>query len=319
MADQINTDESNSYLVLLRNTLEKREKEIKKLTRELSKQKDEINTQKEIIENQRDVALRQRDEIAQHQKDIMASFMYASRIQAALLSSDRLFDAYFQNYFILYKPRDIVSGDFYWMHQGEKKVVVTAADSTGHGVPGAFMSLMGMVFLNEIVATAGVEKPDQILEMMREKIISAFGQDISRERINAGMDLALITIDQEEMNLDYAGAFNPAIIIRNKEVIELKGDKMPIGYHPYLMEHHFTSQSFELKKGDRIYLFSDGYVDQFGWRNNKKYMKKNFKKLLLEVQKVPMKAQKMLLENSFKNWKGDLDQVDDIVVLGMEI
>lgn len=303
----------------LKEQLATAQKMIRELEKDLVLQKSEIDAQKEIIESQRDVALRQRDEVAFQQKEITASFTYASRIQSALLTSEDQFDKNLRDYFILYKPRDIVSGDFYWMTSNESRIVLTAADATGHGVPGAFMSLMGMVFLNDIVESMGMDDPATVLEQMRMRITSAFGKEEGKDHINAGMDMSLISIDRETLELKYAGAFNPIAIIRDGELTELSANKMPIGYHPYLMEKHFKNHSWQLQTGDRIYLYSDGFIDQFGWRNNKKFMKKNFKELLVDIQNVPLRAQRVLLENSLNNWKGDLEQVDDIIVIGIEV
>lgn len=308
-----------SLKAILIKQLEAREREIVRLKKELLLQKDEIDVQKEIIENQRDVAVRQRDEILFQQNEITASFVYASTIQSAMLSSESQFKKEFADYFILYKPRDIVSGDFYWLTKRNNKLILTAADATGHGVPGAFMSVMGMVFLNEIVNSLEITEPKTILEVLREKVVNAFTQDEGEYKVNAGMDLSLVSIDIADMNLEFSGALNSGFLIREGKVNELKADKMPIGYHPYLMDRRFSNTLFDIQKGDRLYLFSDGFADQFGWRNNKKFMKKNFKKLLLEIQDVPLRSHRLLLENSFNNWKGDLEQVDDIVVIGVQI
>jgi len=293
--------------------------EIKRLNKELLIQSEEINSQKEIIETQLDVAVQKRDEIIFQKKEITSSIIYAQRIQNALLTDEQLFRKHLKEYFILYKPKDIVSGDFYWMHHSDGKTILVAADSTGHGVGGAFMSLMGIVFLNEIVVSMGLSQPKKILESIRYKIINSLEHKGAAETINAGMDVACICIDHDAKELQYAGAFNSAIIIRNGELIELPADKMPIGNHPYLNDNPFTNHTIQLEDDDSIYLYSDGYIDQFGWRNNKKFMKRNFKNLLLEIQNVPMKAQRLLMENSFQNWKGDLDQLDDVLVIGVQV
>jgi len=317
--NKTNNISDKDLIQALQKQIEEEEREIKRLIRELAVQKEEVTVQKEIIENQRDSALRQRDEIVSQQKEITASFTYASRIQDAMLTSSTIFEKHLKDYFIFYKPRNIVSGDFYWMTEKNDKIIVTAADATGHGVPGAFMSLMGIVFLNEIVNSLEITTPHEILERMRKKVVAAFEREDGRDTVNAGMDLALVSIDIQNMKLQFSGAFNPVCIYRKEELIELPGDKIPVGFHPYLMDNKFITKDFKLLKGDRIFLFSDGFIDQFGWRSNKKYLKRNFKNLLLENQSVPLKAQRLLLENALNNWKGDLEQVDDIVVLGFEI
>jgi len=295
------------------------QKEIRKLKKELVIQESEIDAQKELIENQRDVALRQRDQIASQQKEIRSSFTYASRIQTALLTSEDMFHLNFRDHFIVYKPKDIVSGDFYWMTEKEGMLLIAAADATGHGVPGAFMSLMGIVLLNEIVDYLGVTEPAEVLEIMRSRIIEAFSSEGGKERISAGMDMTLVCIEKESLEMKFSGAFNPVYIIRKGELTEIQPNKMPIGYHPYMMDKSFNSHTYQLQEGDRLYLTSDGYIDQFGWRNNKKFMKRKFRELLKEIQSVPVAAQKVLLENRLENWKGDLEQLDDILVLGIEI
>jgi serine phosphatase RsbU (regulator of sigma subunit) len=299
--------------------LAEKDEEIARLTESLSNKSKALDNQYDVIETQIDVALRQRDEITNQKKEITSSILYAKRIQTALLPVEAEFKKHLKDYFILYKPKDIVSGDFYWMHHQNDKTVIIAADSTGHGVAGAFMSLMGIVYLNEIVVGKGIVQPHQILELMRKKILDSFNSEGKTESINAGMDVAAITIYQGKRKLEYSGAFNSAYIIRNEELKELKANKMPLGNHPSLNNEKFALHEHKIEEGDSLYLFSDGFFDQFGWRNNKKFMKKNFKNLLLEIQNVPMRAQRLLLENSFNNWKGDLEQIDDVLVMGIEL
>jgi serine phosphatase RsbU (regulator of sigma subunit) len=299
--------------------LDEKDREINRISKELLIQKEEIESQREVIETQRDVAVSQRDEIIFQKKEITSSITYAKRIQSALLTRDDVFKRHFADHFIFYKPKDIVSGDFYWMQENKNRIIVAAADSTGHGVPGAFMSLMGVVFLNEIVEGMGIVQPNRILNLMREKIIKSLGQEGRKEDPDDGMDIAVIAIDQQNSVLQFAGAFNPVYIIRNGELFELKADRMPLGFAHFYRDTTFSNHEFQIKANDSIYMFSDGYVDQFGWRSNKKYMTSNFKNLLTEIQNVPMKAQKLLLENTLNNWKGDLEQVDDILVIGLQI
>ena len=180
------------------------------------------------------------------------------------------------------------------------------------------MSMIGTVFLNEIVEGKGIVKPDHILNNLREKIIHSLGQEGRRNDSKDGMDISVIAINKNKKVLDYAGAFNQVYVVREGELIELKADRMPIGYHQ-LKDPPFSNQDLSLKANDRIYMFTDGIVDQFGWRNNKKFMIKKFKELLLEIQNVPMRAQKLIFENTFNNWKGDIEQFDDILVMGFQI
>jgi serine phosphatase RsbU (regulator of sigma subunit) len=299
--------------------LVQKEEEIATLTALLSNKRLEISTQSEIIETQIDVAIRQRDEIMNQQKEITSSILYARRIQTALLPGKEEFNQCLDDYFIFYKPKDIVSGDFYWMHNENKKTVIIAADSTGHGVSGAFMSMMGIVFLNEIIVGRGILQPNLILDLLRKKILDSFKSEGKVENINAGMDISAITILWEKRKLEFSGAFNSIYIIRDGELSELKADKMPLGDHPSLNDKKFTLHKHLFEEGDAVYLFSDGFVDQFGWRTNKKFMKQNFINLLIQIQNIPMRAQQLLLENAFNNWKGDFEQIDDVMVLGIQL
>lgn len=278
----------------------------------------EIIQKNEEIETQRDLAETQWDRISAQKNELTDSITYASRIQSALLPESGYFSKIFSDYFILNKPKDIVSGDFYWLSIKGNKTIIAVADCTGHGVPGAFMSMLGVEFLNEIVNNLGIVQPNKILNNMRDRIIKSMGQTGKSGEAMDGMDIALVSIDLENDSLQYAGAFNPLFIIRNNNLSEINGDRMPLGFH-LKIDKPFTNHEIEIKANDSIYLFSDGYKDQFGWRSNKKFNLDNFRKLLLSVQNVPMKAQKLLLENNLKNWMGDMEQIDDIMVIGIRI
>ncbi|MCK5135688.1 MAG: SpoIIE family protein phosphatase [Bacteroidales bacterium] len=294
------------------------QKDIDLKTKEVNIQNEEIESQKEIIETQRDVALKQRDEIATQKQAITDSIRYASRIQSALLPFEETFLNSFSDYFILYLPKDIIGGDFYWISKKHNITVVAAADCTGHGVPGALMSIMGMTFLDEIVNNLGIVQPDLILNNLRQRIINTLGQKGSYGETSDGMDIALFTIDYVSNKLQYSGAFNHLLIVRNDTMTELKADRMPLAYYTGI-NTPFTKHEFDISANDSIYIYSDGYSDQFGWREGKKYKLRRFKDLLMNFQDVPMKGQKVLLENELNNWKGDVDQLDDILVLGMQI
>jgi len=274
-------------------------------------QKNEIIQKSEEIETQR-------DEISAQKKEITDSINYAQRIQYALLPKNDVFRKIFSDYFIFYRPKDIVSGDFYWISNKNGKTVIAASDCTGHGVPGAFMSILGVEFLNEIVNNIGIVQPNRILNNMRDRIIKTMGQTGKAGETGDGMDIALVSIDIENYTLQYAGAFNPLFIIKNNNLSEIKGDRMPLGFYKKI-DKPFTNHEIQIKSNDSIYLFSDGYKDQFGWRSDKKFNMNNFRELLLSVQNVPMKAQKLLLENNLKNWMGDMEQIDDIMVVGLRI
>jgi serine phosphatase RsbU (regulator of sigma subunit) len=298
--------------------LEHQRKEIMQKNEEIEIQREEIGLQKEQVEIQRDLAEKQRDEISVQKKALTDSIRYASRIQSALLPESESFCSVFSDYFILNKPKDIVSGDFYWFSQKNGIMVVAVADCTGHGVPGALMSVLGMKFLDEIVNDAGITQPDRILNHLKERIIKSLGQTGKAGETTDGMDIALVSIDLVKNSLQFAGAFNPLYIIRNNKLREIKGDRMPLGFQ-MRMNTPFTNHEILIEANDSIYLFTDGYADQYGWRSNKKLNVKNFRELIMSIQNVPMKAQKILLENDLKNWMGDLEQIDDIMILGIKI
>jgi serine phosphatase RsbU (regulator of sigma subunit) len=317
-----NKEKTFLYLILRDITLQKQNlklleslsTEIILKNEEIEILREEIESQKEKNEMQRDLAEKQQDEILAQKKALTDSIRYASRIQSALHPESKLFSKMFSDYFILNKPKDIVSGDFYWISAKEDKTVVAVADSTGHGVPGAFMSLLGMEFLEETVLNLGITQPDRILDNLRDHIIKSMGQTGKAGETHDGMDVTLISIDMANYSLQYAGAWNPLLIIRNNNIIEIKGDRMPLGYQ-MRTNKPFTNHDLQIKPNDSIYLF----MDQFGWRSGKKFYMHNFRELLLSIQNVPMKAQKILLENNLKNWMGDLEQVDDIMVIGLQI
>ncbi|MFH0755990.1 MAG: SpoIIE family protein phosphatase [Bacteroidota bacterium] len=292
--------------------------ELKRLRKEAHMQKDEIESQKEVIETQRDVAFLQRDEISLQQTEIKSSILYARRIQSALLPSLKAFETHFPESFMLFKPKDIVSGDFFWISSEQNRIVVAAGDCTGHGVPGALMSMLGISFLNEIVNINGIVRADQILNNLRKRIIQSLNQKGARGETQDGMDMSIISVSSDKKSMEYSGAFNSLFLFRNSALHEFRGDRMPLGFSRE-GENPFTVHQIELLPDDVIYLYTDGYYDQFGWRENKKMLLKNFKKLLLDIQGMPMDAQEKVLESHLAVWKGDLEQLDDILVIGLKI
>jgi serine phosphatase RsbU (regulator of sigma subunit)/ligand-binding sensor domain-containing protein len=280
---------------------------------------------------------RQRDQIEKQHDEITASIKYAKRIQRALLPPDELLFSRLPNHFVLFKPRDVVSGDFYWMKQEGDLTLITAADCTGHGVPGAFMSMLGMAFLNEIVKNGGVLTAGRILTQLRDKVKTSLRQTGKEGEAKDGMDIAFCVIDKKTRKLQYAGAYNPLFLIRDKNkpapekmdcirtvssethtLYEVKADKMPIGIHISEKEN-FTNFQLDLLENDTLYMFSDGYADQIGGPKNRKFMSKHFKQLLLDIQHEPMDQQKRSLNLTIENWKGSLEQVDDIVLIGIRV
>jgi serine phosphatase RsbU (regulator of sigma subunit) len=273
-----------------------------------------ISMQKDEIEQQRDLAAAQRDQIAYQKKHITDSIMYAKRIQTALIPSLELFSDKLEH-FVLYKPLAIVSGDFYWVSTIEKKQIIICADCTGHGVPGAFMSMLGVTLLNEIVNGKHIFMPDQIIENLRQGVIRSFNQVVDEDTVKDGMDIAVCTVDFEKDKLYFSGANNPLYLIRRGELVHYRGDKMPVAIH-YRMQP-FTLHEIEITKGDEFYIFSDGFVDQFGGPKQKKFMSSQFKETLVALNDVPMIKQAGRLDEIFEGWRGDSPQVDDVTLIGV--
>lgn len=278
---------------------------VRERTAEIMKQKEEIEAQ--------------RDKIADQNKNITDSIEYARRIQTAILPPGDYVKELLPQRFILFLPRDIVSGDFYWLTKLNRRIISVAADCTGHGVPGGFMSMLGIAFLNEIVnkspddVTAG-----KILDQLREQVIASLHQTGKSGETQDGMDVSLFILDWENKSIEFAGANNPLIIIRNKKIIEIKGDKMPIGIHDRA-DMPFTNHIVDLKDGDVIYTFSDGYQDQFGGPKGKKFMVKRLKNMLLDICGKPMQEQRDILLKELEEWQGSFERVDDIIVMGVRI
>jgi serine phosphatase RsbU (regulator of sigma subunit) len=256
--------------------------------------------------------------LVQKNKDITDSITYAKRIQQAILPPDRLVKKLLPESFILYKPKDIVSGDFYWVTEWGNKVMFAAVDCTGHGVPGAFMSIVGQNILSQSVNEYGLSRPNLILNALNKGVSRTLGKD-SDNVLRDGMDLALCAIDLKEMKMEFSGAMNPAWVLRDTEIIELKGNKFPIGSYVDGADQHFENTEFQLKKGDRIYVFTDGYADQFGGPKGKKFKYKNIKTLLLDTRHESMDRQLEILDRTIESWRGNLEQIDDILVMGVKI
>ena len=303
--------------------LELKNKEILHQKEEIQAQRDAIEEQNHEIEAQRDLATQQRDQISIQKRKITDSIEYASRIQNAVLPPVEYVNKILPEHFILFKPRDIVSGDFYWITQIPNKdnkgtkTVVAAADCTGHGVPGAFMSMLGISFLNEIVNKNELTRANEILNLLRENVKTSLHQTGRFDEPADGMDIALCIIDNETNQLQYAGAHNPLYLIREGELSEIEADKMPIGISVF-KEQSFTNNEIQLEKDDVIYIFSDGYADQFGGENNRKFLSRNFKQLLIDNHKQSMENQKEILDNNFVQWQGKNKQIDDVLVIGLK-
>lgn len=253
----------------------------------------------------------QKEELAQKNKDITDSIRYAKRIQFAILPPK----SPFPDTFILFKPKDIVSGDFYWFTEVDGKEFIAAVDCTGHGVPGAFMSIIGHNSLNKIVKQYGILDPGRILTELNREVVETLHHTSEDGDVYDGMDLSLITFDKGNMEINYAGAYNSMYMVRNDELIETKADRQPIGLAAGTTKI-FNTQVVKVQKGDVIYLFSDGYADQFGGEKLKKFKSKNMKELLVQISGEPIERQRIILEDSIEKWRGNVEQVDDILVIG---
>ncbi|MES2138130.1 MAG: tetratricopeptide repeat protein [Bacteroidota bacterium] len=250
-------------------------------------------------------------------KDITDSIHYAKRIQDALLRDEEHTSLHLPEHFILYIPKDIVSGDFYWGAEKSGHWYFAAVDCTGHGVPGAVMSMLGISFLNDIVSSDQLPSPAEVLDRLREKVVKELRQTGEAGGSKDGMDISIARLDLTTFELQWAGANNSLTFIRNGELEEIKANKQPIGYHPE--NSPYTNHEIQLQKGDSIYIFSDGYADQFGGPKGKKLSHKKLKNLLNIHNYLPMKEQKILLKKRFTEWKGSLEQVDDVCVFGVRV
>jgi serine phosphatase RsbU (regulator of sigma subunit) len=309
---------------------------IRETNRKIEAQKNEIESQRDEIEKTRDKIQLQHDLVYSQKEMITDSISYAQRIQSALLPSAEQLNELVPEHFVVFKPKDIVSGDYYWVKEVLDHVVIVGADCTGHGVPGAFMSMLGMTLLNDLISDRCFNAPSAILEQMRLKIKGLLVQNGGSEEQKDGMDMALAIFNKNNRELHFAGANNPVYIIRDKNIpggkelepyistegedyqlYEIKGDKQPMGVH--WEETSFRTHSIMLREDDTFYIFSDGIVDQYGGPNRKKYKSLNFKRLLLSIQRESMQRQGQIVENTFETWKGDIEQIDDVSVIGVKI
>jgi serine phosphatase RsbU (regulator of sigma subunit)/CHASE3 domain sensor protein len=281
------------------------EQKVEERTAEVVRQKQEIEMQKikmEVLFN--------------HVTD---SIKYAKRIQEAILPPDHLFKNLLPQSFVYYKPKDIVSGDFYWLEKIGSKVFFAAVDCTGHGVPGAFMSIVGHNQLKQVVSNITDHKPAIILDELSKGVSESLHQHYDGSTAKDGMDLSLCAYDTDRQELEFSGAFNPLYLVRNGDLQEVKANKFPIGIFLGREARNFTNHKISMQKGDVVYIFSDGYADQFGGPKGKKFMANQFRNLLLNIHQLPMEKQKEELDRTLEEWKGPEEQVDDILVIGVRI
>jgi serine phosphatase RsbU (regulator of sigma subunit) len=280
---------------------------IRKLQTKFETEKSEKEAEIERLKN---VELKKaHDEIEQKNKDITDSINYAKRIQYALLAHDDLLKTNLPEHFVLFKPKDIVSGDFYWATKKNEKFYLGVCDSTGHGVPGAFMSLLNISFLNEAISEKQISEPNKVLDHVRFRLI----ENISRDGQQDGMDGTLVCFEGNKIT--YAAAHNPPVLISKGQLTELDKDKMPVGKSE--QKDNFRLHTLNLNHGDCLYLYTDGYADQFGGPNGKKFLCKKLNELLLSIHSLPLEQQKQKLDEAFVNWKGNLEQVDDVCIIGI--
>lgn len=276
------------------------------------------NKNERLLEVYKELELN-RDEVAGKNKEITDSIKYAKRLQEAILPSSDFINKLFNESFVLYKPKDIVSGDFYWFEHSGNKKLFAAVDCTGHGVPGAFMSIIGYNQLTQAVNESGLTQPNLILNALNNGLTRALKQTIEGSSIKDGMDIALCAYDESSGILEYAGAYNSLWLVRNDKLTEVKADKKPIGVFIGEELKPFHNYEVKLEKGDTVYVYTDGYADQFGGEKGKKFKYKPLQQLLLRSQHLSMRDQRDLLDTTVEQWRGMLEQVDDILIIGIRI
>jgi serine phosphatase RsbU (regulator of sigma subunit) len=281
------------------------EEKVRQRTAEVVKQKEEIDEQKEQLE--------------EYFLQVTDSIKYAQKIQEAILPPESYVRKLLPDSFIFYRPKDIVSGDFYWLGQAEDRVYFAAVDCTGHGVPGAFMSIVGYNQLKQAIITTKGGTPAEILDHLNIGVSETLHQKDENSTSKDGMDVAICSLNHKTKELQYAGAFNPLYLLRDGEILQTKGDKFPIGSFLDGETPNFTNHKLQLLEGDQLYIFSDGYPDQFGGPRGKKMMYKKFRDTLIANSQKDLSVQKDLLRDHLYDWMGDEEQVDDILVIGVKV
>jgi phosphoserine phosphatase RsbU/P len=313
------TEKFNMMIAQLESYYYELEEKVKERTLKIEKQKEELANQRDALA-EKNVQLNEANiEIEEQKKHIMDSIYYARRIQTAILPAFTLLDSKLKNHFIFYLPKDIVSGDFYWLTEADGLVMIAAVDCTGHGVPGAFMSIVGFNQLNNAVNVAKARKASEILNELNRGVINTLNENVSTSSIKDGMDMSLCVFDFQKKKVEFAGANNPIILIRDNKSVKYRGDRFPIGAFMENKAQLFTNNEIDISKGDMIYMYSDGYSDQFGGPDDKKFLSGRFEELLFDIHRKPLEEQKELLKTTLYDWMGSNDQVDDILVIGIKI
>ncbi|MBU0764651.1 MAG: PAS domain S-box protein, partial [Bacteroidetes bacterium] len=298
--------------------LKKAEEEIRQRNKEILERNEEIKQQKEELQTSAEKLVIANEVLIKRNKQIMDSIVYAERIQKAILPDKEFMRQALPEHFVFFKPRDIVSGDFYWVKKIKNKTLVAVADCTGHGVPGAFMSIIGHNLLEQITGDHRIISPAPVLDVMRELMDIKFLGTIREDEIDDGMDIALCLIDHEKNMLEFAGALQNMIFIRDGILTEYKGNTFPIGKALIKVTDSFTNHVIPLQKNDTFYIFSDGYMDQFGGPRETKFYYANFRKILLEIHYLPIDQQKEKLHDTMKKWMYGNKQLDDMVIIGIK-
>ena len=298
---------------------EELEQKVDERTKELRDEKERVEQKNEQIKKINSSLSLAKQQLEKKNRDIIDSINYAKKIQEAILPSEMVMEANFDDFFVLYKPKDIISGDFYWIKATNKTVLFSVVDCTGHGVPGALMSMMGYDHLNRIVDGLKISTPSKILDELNVSVNNSLREESASITVRDGMDMSLCAINFKEMKMEFAGANNSLYVIREGEIIIYKADTKPIGSYLESEDHPFTNHEIELVKGDIVFLFSDGYTDQFGGPAGKKFKQRAFKELILTHRDKPMSEMGEALDDTIESWRGDLEQIDDMCVLGIRI
>lgn len=330
---KIELEEKNRQMWAMSETVYKEKKKIEAQLSEITKEKSELEIQKKqneekvqllweqstAIHHEKDRIEKLKTQVEYRHKEIIDSVQYAKKIQQAILPSQELISSFLPDSFVFFKPKNIVSGDFYWAHRIDMdQLLFAAVDCTGHGVPGAFMSIMGYHLLEQVIMEHKLTEPALILNELSKSVVKSLKQTKELGSVKDGMDIALCKIDYKNYDLEYAGAHNSLYLIRNGSLTEIKADRKSIGIS-LSKSDHFTNNKIKLEKGDRLYVFSDGYVDQKGGPDNTKFYYQPFRELLLEIHQKSMPEQKEKLEKSISAWKGDKEQIDDMLIIGLRV
>lgn len=312
--------------------IEQKNTELESAFNEISNKNRELEQKNEEIASQRDEIIAQKNIIERRNRDITDSINYSQRIQSALFQSENYIQSLVKDAFVLYKPKEIIGGDLYWVEEfptakyrqligdnQSKKLIIAAIDCTGHGVPGALMSIIARDLLDKAINEKGYTIPSDIINDMHQGIIQTLRKTEEKGQISDGMDMTLCTIAKENLMMQFSGAINPICIVRNNEIHEIRGDRFSVGTYFKEKSLQFTNHKFQLKKGDSIYLFTDGYSDQFGGEDFRKFKYKNFKSLLIDINDKPFDIQKKILLERFNKWKNNVEQIDDVLVIGLKI